>query len=104
MFGSTSSTLGMEIGCPFAVLGSKLLALAFTIRMLLKRTPDFDRWERERGHPMLKDAVLAQDSPTWRGSAERKQLVIQPPIGLADPATASISDPNSSPSAKVMQP
>ena len=47
--------------------------------MLLKRTPDFDRWEKERGHPMLKDALLARDSPLWRASAERQQLVIQPP-------------------------
>ncbi len=69
---------------PGLKVGSKLSALASTIRMLLKRTPDFDRWEKERGLPMLKDAVLAQDSPTWRASAEREQLVIQPPIGLAD--------------------
>ena len=71
---------------PGLEIGSKLSALFFAIRMLLKRTPDLDRWETERGHPMLKDAVLAQDSPVWRASAEREQLLIQPPIGLADPA------------------
>ena len=67
-----------ELIAPGLKVGSKLSALVFTIRMLLRRTPDFERWEKERGHPMLKDALLAQDSAEWRASAERRQLMLQP--------------------------
>ena len=37
---------------------------------------NFDRWERDRGHPILKDIVLAQDSPEWRASAEKQELYL----------------------------
>ena len=40
----------------------KLDALAFMVRMLLSRVPDFDQWERDRGHPMLKQPMLATNS------------------------------------------
>ncbi len=70
-------------------VGSKLSALFFTVRMLLQRIPDLDRWEEERGHPVLKTPVLAQDSPLWRASAERRELLIQPPIGFADLAVTA---------------
>ncbi len=48
---------------PRLAKGGKLKALAFMFRMMLKRVPNFDRWERDRGHPMLNEPVLAQDSP-----------------------------------------
>ena len=57
--------------------GTKLGAYAFMIKMLLTRAPDFDRWERERGHPMLKAPVFAYDSEEWRGSAEKGRLLLQ---------------------------
>ncbi len=69
---------------PGLKIGSKLGAFWFMLKTMLTRAPDLDRWESERGHPMLKDPVLAQDSPVWLASAEREQLLIQPPIGLAD--------------------
>jgi hypothetical protein len=48
------------------------------VKMLLTRAPDADRWARERGHPVLKDPVLAHDSPDWREAAERKELLLLP--------------------------
>jgi uncharacterized protein YbjT (DUF2867 family) len=58
--------------------GTKLEALAFMVKMLLTRAPDLDRWERERGHPMLREPVLAHDSREWREAAEQKKLLLLP--------------------------
>ncbi len=57
--------------------GAKLGAYAFMIKMMLTRAPDLDRWERERGHPMLKAPILAHDSDEWRGAAETGRLLLQ---------------------------
>jgi len=58
--------------------GTKLGALAFIVKMMLTRAPDLDRWERERGHPMLREPVLAHDSRDWREAAEQKKLLLLP--------------------------
>ena len=52
------------------------------VKMMLTRAPDLDRWERERGHPMLRKPVLAYDSRDWRQAAEKKQLLLQPTSGV----------------------
>ena len=57
--------------------GTKLGALAFMVKMMLTRAPDLDRWERDRGHPMLEKPVPAHDSGDWRQAAEKKQLLLQ---------------------------
>ncbi len=48
------------------------------VKMMLTRAPDLDRWERERGHPMLEKPVLAHDSDEWRGAAEKGRLLLSP--------------------------
>ena len=58
--------------------GGKLGALAFMVRMLLRRVPNYDQWERDRGHPMLIEPVLAQDSSQWRATAEKQELNLLP--------------------------
>ncbi len=58
--------------------GTKLGALAFMGKMMLTRAPDLDRWEQERGHPMLREPVLAHDSEQWRATAERQELNLLP--------------------------
>jgi hypothetical protein len=58
--------------------GTKLEALAFMVKMMLTRAPDLDRWERERGHPILREPLLAHDSPDWRKAAEQKDLLLLP--------------------------
>ena len=57
---------------------SKPGAFAFMVKMMLTRVPDLDRWERERGHPLLTDPVLAQDSAEWRTTAEQRLLNLLP--------------------------
>ncbi len=57
--------------------GTKLGALAFMAKMMLTRAPDLDRWERERGHPMLDAPLLAHESDEWRAAAEQQQLLLQ---------------------------
>jgi uncharacterized protein YbjT (DUF2867 family) len=59
---------------PRLVNGSKLEAMMFMMRVMLARVPDFDRWEGERGHPMLEAPILATDNEEWRSSAEKQQL------------------------------
>ena len=58
--------------------GTKLGALAFMVKMMLTRAPDLDRWARERGHPILREPVLAHDSRDWREAAEQKKLLLLP--------------------------
>ena len=57
--------------------GTKLGTLAFMLKMMLTRAPDLDRWERERGHPMLAQPVLAHESDEWRAAAKQQQLLLQ---------------------------
>ena len=57
--------------------GTKLGAYAFAIKMMLTRVPDVDRWERDRGHPMIEAPVLAHDSDEWRAAAEDGRLLLQ---------------------------
>ena len=59
---------------PRLVNGSKLEAMMFMMRVMLARVPDFDRWEAERGHPMLQTPILATENKEWRTSAEKQQL------------------------------
>ncbi len=63
---------------PKLKIGSKLEALAGLAKMMVTRAPDLDRWERDRGYPILKDPELAQDSVEWRSSAQRKELNLLP--------------------------
>ena len=63
---------------PKLTQGSKAQALAFAVRMMLTRAPNFEQWERERGYPILTEPVLAHDSGEWRKAAENKQLLLTP--------------------------
>jgi hypothetical protein len=61
--------------------GTKLEALAFIVKMMLTRAPDPDRWARERGHPILREPLLAHDSRDWREAAEQQDLLLLPTSG-----------------------
>ena len=58
--------------------GGKFAAIAFMLRAMLTRVPDFDRWERDRGHPLLDAPVRASDSEDWLASAEKQELYLLP--------------------------
>ncbi len=56
--------------------GSKLGAVAGLVKMMLTRLPDLDRWEADRGHPMLSHPQFAPDNPEWMASAEQQRLAL----------------------------
>lgn len=68
-----------ELIAPGLSAGSKLGALMFMARMMLTPVGDLDRWERERGHPMIVGSELAVDNPEWLAAAERGQLALLDP-------------------------
>ena len=59
---------------PILTHGSKWSAMAFVLRMLLTRAPDYDQWERVQGHPKLQAPVVATESDEWLASARNQQL------------------------------
>lgn len=64
---------------PKLAVGNKLEAMAFMFRMMLTRVPDYDQWERDRGHTILTRPLLAHESEDWRISAEKQQAnLLQP--------------------------
>ena len=64
---------------PKLAVGNKLDAMTFMFRMMLTRVPDYDQWERDRGHTMLARSRLAHESEDWRVSAEKQQAnLLQP--------------------------
>ncbi|MBI3607256.1 MAG: NmrA family NAD(P)-binding protein [Nitrospirae bacterium] len=67
-----------ELIHPSLRIGSRFDVLAFMVKMMLTSVPELHQWERERGHPLLTDPVLAQDSPEWRTTAEQRLLNLLP--------------------------
>ena len=61
---------------PGLKVGGKLYALGLMLKTVLAPMPDLDRWESERGYPILGEPQLAHDNPEWRLSAEQKQLAL----------------------------
>ena len=57
-------------------VGGKLYALGLLLKTLLTPVPDLDRWESERGYPILAESQLAHESPEWRLTAQQKQLAL----------------------------
>jgi len=68
-----------DLIAPGLRVGTKLQALMFMAKMMLTRVPDLDRWERQRGHPMLESPVPSYESEEWRGAAKRQGLLLQEP-------------------------
>lgn len=65
---------------PMITDSGKLGAIAFIMRMMLTHVPDFDQWERDRGHPVLNTPMIATENKEWLASAEKQQLYL-----LSDP-------------------
>ncbi len=59
-------------------VGTKLEAIAFMVKMMATRAPNPELWAQERGHPILRQPLLAHDSPDWRKAAEQKDLLLLP--------------------------
>ncbi len=69
--------------------GTKLGAILGMVKMMLTRLPDFDRWEAERGHPMLAEPQFAIDNPEWMASAEKQELALLDPRATGRERAAS---------------
>jgi len=67
-------------------IGTKLEALAFLVRMMLSRVPDYDQWEHDRGHQILNHPLLAHDNKDWVATAERQQANLLRPSIDREPA------------------
>ncbi len=46
------------------------------VKMMLTRLPNFDRWEAQRGHPMLSHPQFATENPEWVATAEQQRLAL----------------------------
>lgn len=68
-----------ELVFPRFKIGNKLEAAWLMLRTMLTKAPDLDRWESERGYPLLEKPVLAHDSEEWMVTAKQKRLAL---IGL----------------------
>lgn len=53
---------------------SKLGAIALLVRALFSQVPDWEEWEREHNHPLLKQPQLAGHNLDWVASAQQQQL------------------------------
>lgn len=61
---------------PGLAVGTLASAVMLLLRTLIMPAPNLDRWESERGYPLLADPVLAHDSDEWRTPAARHRLVL----------------------------
>ena len=59
--------------------GNRWYALQLLVKTILTPVPDLDRWESERGYPLLSNSALAHENDEWREVAQHHQLaLIQP--------------------------
>ncbi len=63
-----------ELVFPQLRIGNRWSALQLMVKTILTRVPDLDRWEAERGYPLVADPVLAHESEAWRETAQQQQL------------------------------
>lgn len=59
---------------PLLTVGNKFETMIFMMKMLLTSVPNFDKWEVNHGHPILKNATLSQDSNEWLLTAKKQEL------------------------------
>ncbi len=64
---------------PHLKVGSKLGALRLMLKTMLTPAPQLDRWESERGYPLLTAPVLAHNSQEWLRAAEETRPVLLAP-------------------------
>ncbi len=60
---------------PRLKLGGKRDAIALLGRMLLTRAPNLDAFEREQGHPLLRNPLAAQENAEWHAARAIPQAV-----------------------------
>lgn len=61
---------------PGLKIGSKGYAVYLMAKTMLIPVPDLDRWEGDRGYPLLHRPLLAHQSDDWLEVAEQRQLTL----------------------------
>ena len=61
-------------------LGTPLGTVWTVLKAMVGGTPDLDRWESDRGYPLLRSPKLAHQNDEWRTAAERQRLVLTPTV------------------------
>ena len=59
-------------------IGSKTSALAMLLRMMLARAFDLEKWEQDRGYPLLSEPTLAHQCPRWKTAAVGETINLLP--------------------------
>ena len=65
-----------ELVFPGFKIGSKYEAAWQMIKTVLTKVPNLDRWESDRGYPLLKNSELAHDSKEWLVTAKEKKIAL----------------------------
>ena len=65
-----------ELVIPNFKIGGKIGAAWLMMKTMLTKAPYLDKWESERGYPLLGSPVLAHDSEEWLQSAKNKNLAL----------------------------
>jgi len=68
-----------ELVFPGFKVRNKLEAAWLMLRTILTKAPDLDKWESERGYPLLSEPVLAHDSEEWMVTAKLQGLALLEP-------------------------
>jgi len=68
-----------ELVFPGFKIGSKLDAAWLMMKTMLTPAPDLDRWESERGYPLLAEPALAHESEEWLVTAKQKSIALLEP-------------------------
>ncbi len=61
---------------PNLKIGSKLSAFSLLARILMAKPLDLERWERDRGYPLIRRPTLAYECPLWRESSDAGRINI----------------------------
>jgi len=65
-----------EFVIPNLKIGGKIDAALLMMKTMLTKAPDLDKWESERGYPLLKDSLLAHENEEWFANANQKRLFL----------------------------
>ncbi|MEL7537607.1 MAG: NmrA family NAD(P)-binding protein [Pseudomonadota bacterium] len=63
-----------DLVSPGLRIGSKWSAVAMLFRMMLARPVDLDKWEAERGYPLLQNPTLAHECERWQIASARAEI------------------------------
>ncbi len=61
-------------------IGSKPSAFAMLLRMMLARPFDLEKWEQDRGYPLLANPTLAHQCPRWEAAAGLATINLLPVV------------------------